>query len=243
MSLQRYEEDLAYIHHAGFSDFARRASPWVLATLQKAGIRDGTIVELGCGSGILLAALGEAGYRAVGVDASAAILDIARSTAPAATLIHASLYDVPLPRCAAVIAMGEGLSYVSDFEPPPAAGLFARIASALDPGGLLLFDVMVRGRETATPYRTWFSGSDWASLVEVVPIPAEHGLSRAITTFRLVHGAYRRGYEEHKVHLFSQSRLVEELEQAGFRVRVSRSYGPVALGPGRRLFLCRKVRA
>lgn len=242
MTPQRYEEDLAYIHHVGFGELARGATPWVLETLRKADIRDGTIVELGCGSGLLLAALTDAGYHPVGVDASAPILDIARTTAPAATLLHASLYELEFRRCAAVIAVGEGLNYVADFDaPPPTADLFARIASALEPNGLLIFDVMVRGRDTTGPYRTWAAGDDWACLVEVLPEPARHRLRREIMTFRLVDGGYRRGHEEHRVHLFSRDELLQQLGEAGFRVRVRRSYGAFALGPGRRLFLCRKV--
>lgn len=236
---QRYEEDLAYIHHVGFSDLARGATPWVIETLRKAGLQGGTVVELGCGSGLLLAALVDTGYHAVGVDASAPILDIAKSAAPAATLLHASLYDVEIPRSAAVVAMGEGLNYVTDFDaPPPTADLFTRIAAALEPNGLLIFDVMVRGRDTTGPYRTWAAGDDWACLVEVLPEPDR--LRRKITSFRLVDGAYRRGAEEHRVHLFSRSDLIQQLEAAGFRVRVRRSYGSMVLGPGRRLFLCRK---
>lgn len=242
MTAQRYEEDLAYIHHVGFSGLARGATPWVIEKLRKAGIRNGTVVELGCGSGLFLAALTEAGYHAVGVDASAPILDIARSTAPAAALLHASLYDVKLPRCAAVIAMGEGLNYVTDFDaPPPTVDLFTRIASALEPHGLLIFDVMVRGRDTTGPYRTWAAGDDWACLVEVLPEPDLHRLRREIVTFRLVDGGYRRGEEEHRVHLFSRGELIQQLKAAGFRVRVRRSYGSMALGPGRRLFACRKA--
>ncbi|HEX3131340.1 MAG TPA: class I SAM-dependent methyltransferase [Thermoanaerobaculia bacterium] len=239
MSAQRYEEDLAYIHHVGFSGLARGATPWVIETLRKAGLQKGTVVELGCGSGLLLAALTESGYQAVGVDASAPILDIARSTAPAATLLHASLYEVEIPRCATVVAMGEGLNYVGDFDaPPPTADLFARTASALEPNGLLIFDVMVSGRDTTGPYRTWASGDNWACLVEVLPEPDR--LRRKIITFRRVEGGYRRGEEEHRVHLFSRRDLIQQLEAAGFRVRVRRSYGAMALGPGRRLFLCRK---
>lgn len=238
---ERYEEDLAYIHHVGFSGLARGATPWVIETLRKTGIQNGTVVELGCGSGLLLAALVDAGYQAVGVDASASILEIARATAPAATLIHASLYELEMPRCSAVVAMGEGLNYVADFDaPPPTADLFTRIASALEPHGLLIFDVMVRGRDTTGPYRTWASGDDWACLVEVLPEPDLHQLRRKITTFRLADGGYRRGEEEHRVHLFSHGELVQQLEEAGFRVRVRRSYGSMVLGPGRRLFLCRK---
>lgn len=241
MNTQRYEEDLAYIHHVGFSDLARGATPWVIETLRKAGIQNGTVVELGCGSGLLLAVLAEAGYHAIGVDASAPILEIARSVAPAATLIPASLYEMEMPRCSAVVAVGEGLNYVADFDaPPPTADLFARIASALETNGLLIFDVMVRVRDTTGPYRTWASGDDWACLVEVLPDPAHSRLRREITTFRLVEGGYRRGEEEHRVHLFSRSDLIRQLKEAGFRVRVRRSYGSMALGPGRRLFLCRK---
>lgn len=242
MTTQRYEEDLAYIHHVGFGDLARGATPWVLETLRQAGIQDGTVVELGCGSGLLLAALTAAGYQAVGVDASAPILDIARTTAPAATLLHTSLYEMEFSRCAAVIAVGEGLNYVTNFEaPPPTADLFARVASALEPNGLLIFDVMISGRDTTGPYRTWASGSDWACLVEVLPDPTRHRLRREITTFRRVDGGYRRGEEEHRVYLFPRDELIQQLEDAGFRVRVRRSYGPMALGPGRRLFLCRKA--
>jgi hypothetical protein len=146
-----------------------------------------------------------------------------------------------MPRCSAVLAVGEGLNYVADFDaPPPTADLFARIASALDPNGLLIFDVMIRGRDTTGPYRTWASGPDWACLVEVLPDVIHHRLRREITTFRLVEGGYRRGEEEHRVHLFSRDELIRQLEEAGFRVRVRRSYGSMPLGPGRRLFLCRK---
>lgn len=242
LTVQRYEEDLAYIHHVGFSGLARGATPWVIETLRESGFQSGTVVELGCGSGLLLAALVDAGYHAVGVDASAPILEIAKSTAPAATLIHASLYEVELPRCAAVVAMGEGLNYVADFDaPPPTAALFSRIASALEPNGLLIFDVMIRGRDTTRPYRTWAAGDEWACLVEVFPDPERHQLRREIVTFRLVGGGYRRGEEEHRVHLFSRSDLIQQLKEAGFRVRVRRSYGSMALGPGRRLFVCRKA--
>lgn len=43
-----YQEDLAYIHHHGFSDLARAAGPWLLRTLHKTGIRNGTIDDWAC---------------------------------------------------------------------------------------------------------------------------------------------------------------------------------------------------
>jgi len=52
MSEENYGEDLAYIHDVGFGDFAWRAAPGVLARLQRHGVDHGTVVDLGCGTGI-----------------------------------------------------------------------------------------------------------------------------------------------------------------------------------------------
>lgn len=239
-----YQEDLAYIHHHGFSDLARAAGPWLLRTLHKAGLRQGTIVELGCGGGVLLAELAAAGYRVVGVDSSASMLEIASSTAPAAELLQGSLYDAPIPACSTVVSVGEALSYVTGPDVrPPTRQLFERITSALAPGGLLLFDTIVRGAEPFTAYRNWASGDDWACLVDVQPHPTSPHLRRAITTFRRVGETYRRGYEEHWVYLFSRPELLRQLQEAGFTVRTSRGYGRVRLAPGRRLFHCSRTRA
>lgn len=239
-SSRRYEEDLAYIHHVGFGDLARQATPAVLQALRPLGAQ-GTVLELGCGSGILLSALVAAGYRGIGVDASAAMIDIAREAVPSAKFLVGSLYEIEVPKCDAVIAMGEALNYVSAKATPPTAQLFDRIVAALPAGGPFLFDAIVRGKQSCSPYRTWASGPDWAALVSVQPDPSGSELRRSITTFRQVDGGYRRGQEEHSVHLFSRSDLLEQLTHAGFRVRTGRSYGTARVGPGRLVFHCRKM--
>jgi SAM-dependent methyltransferase len=79
----RYAPDLAAIHDAGFGGFARDAAPGLLRRLRRAGIRDGLVVDIGCGSGIWARALTDAGYDVLGVDVSEAMLQIARRRAPA----------------------------------------------------------------------------------------------------------------------------------------------------------------
>jgi SAM-dependent methyltransferase len=74
----RYAPDLAAIHDAGFGGFARDAAPGLLRRLRRAGIRDGLVVDIGCGSGIWARALTDAGYDVLGVDVSEAMLQIAR---------------------------------------------------------------------------------------------------------------------------------------------------------------------
>ena len=60
-----YEDDLAYIHDPGFGGFARQTAPELLKILRQAGIQQGLVVDLGCGSGIWPAKLVKAGYRVV----------------------------------------------------------------------------------------------------------------------------------------------------------------------------------
>src|SRR5437764_12214022 len=89
-----YSTDLAYIHDAGFSDFAERAAPELVNILARHGIRRGLVVDVGCGSGVLANGLIEAGYDVVGVDASPAMIRLARAGAPRATFRSASVATV-----------------------------------------------------------------------------------------------------------------------------------------------------
>ena len=56
MSGPIYGEDLAYVHDAGFSAEAPVIARELVRRLRERGIRDGLIVELGCGSGRLASA-------------------------------------------------------------------------------------------------------------------------------------------------------------------------------------------
>ena len=102
-----YGEDLAYIHDAGFGGFALGVAPGILEILTQNGIRDGLIVDLGCGSGILARELIEDGYRVLGIDISEAMIDLARKKAPDAEFWIASLFETDIPSCAAVTSTGE----------------------------------------------------------------------------------------------------------------------------------------
>ena len=77
-----YGEDLAFIHHAGFSGMASGAAPAILQVLADAAIDDGLVVDLGCGGGAWLRELVRAGYSALGIDPSPAFIDLARETVP-----------------------------------------------------------------------------------------------------------------------------------------------------------------
>src|SRR5687767_5957379 len=148
----RYADDLAYVHHTGFADLARGAAEFLVAQLKPRS----TVVDLGCGSGIVLRALTDAGHEAIGVDMSSSMLKIARSTAPSAKLVEGSLYDVEILACDAVFAIGEPLNYGRE----PIAPLFRKIKRALRPGGLFAFDVIVDKPGPSLTKRAFKLGED-----------------------------------------------------------------------------------
>lgn len=226
----------------GFGGYAREAAPGLIGVLREAGVDEGTVVDLGCGSGILLRELGRAGYATVGIDPSPAMLGLARAASPAARLLQAPAERAKLPPCDAVTAIGEILCYL-----PPAATsetglprLLGRVFDALRPGGVFVFDALVADRNDLMCYRTWRQGEDWAVLSDVDEDGAKERLTRRITTFREVKGAWRRSQETHVLRVFPRKALEGALRQAGFSVRVSPCFGLMRLPPRRLCFRARR---
>ena len=70
----------------------------------------GTVVDLGCGSGILAHDVTQAAYSVVGIDVSDAMVAIARDRAPQAEFRFSSFFSADFPTCVAVTAIGEVLN-------------------------------------------------------------------------------------------------------------------------------------
>lgn len=239
-----YQEDLAYVHHTGYADFAQQAAPHLIRLLRERGVAGGLVVDLGCGSGLWARELLRAGYEVLGVDSSPAMVELAQRTAPEARFVAASLYDFALPRCDAVTALGEVLNYIPPGE-EKSPGLFVelqKIGKALRPGGVLLFDLLVQTVGEPMAYRHWSAGDGWAVLVEVAEDKTERQVQREITTFRQVGELYRRSHETHRVHVQARYQVERYLTRAGFSVQVSNRYGDFELAPRRLVFQARKVR-
>lgn len=196
------------------------------------------VVELGCGSGASSRILTDAGYDVIGIDASPAMIELARERAPDADFRVGSFVDAVIPSCDAVTAFGEVLNYLFDERnsAESLAALFGRVHDALRPGGIFLLDIAGPGRDGG---RIWRASEDWAILVDVEE--TDSIITRRMTTFRLVDGTYRRGEEVHRQALFAPTQIAGLLRSAGFGVRVLRSYGePQVLASHVRAFLATK---
>ena len=243
MTADGYEADLAYIHHVGFGGFATQAAPGVIEHLRQCGVRDGLVVDLGCGSGLLARELLDAGYDVLGVDSSASMIKLARANAPSGTFRKQSYLQVPLPACDAVTSLGECLNYLFDRSNTKArlARLFSRIHRALRPGGVFLFDVAGPGRVGGEAERmSHREGKDWAVLLRAEEDSRRNILSRHLTTFRRVGRHYRRSNEVHRLRLYRPAELAAMLRNAGFRVRMLRGYGSLRFARGHAGLLARK---
>lgn len=225
--LETYGPDVAHVHDVGHGDFARDAAPGVLGLMRRAGIHEGLVIDLGCGSGIWAAALVDAGYDVIGVDQSAALLEIARERAPGARFVQASLYDVKLPPCSVVTSLSECLSYSVDRRAgrQAAAIVMRRIAAALRSGGLFVFDVMTAGSEPPGGRRTWSEGPDWVLCLDAREDPEAGTLTRRITVFRPDGDHYRRSDERHRLWLYSRGDALADLDAAGLQARTLTGYG------------------
>jgi SAM-dependent methyltransferase len=103
-----------------------------------------TLLELGCGTGALLAGLADS-FSVTGVDHSPQMLSLAARTVPAARLLQGDITAVTLPsQFDVVICMFDTLNHVMTLDGWLA--VFRRADELLSDGGLFIFDVNTTGR-------------------------------------------------------------------------------------------------
>lgn len=239
-----YGPDLAYVHDEGFGFLVRAAAPALVDMLRSAGFEKGLVVDLACGTGIGAEILADAGFEVLGVDLSENQLAIARRRAPEARFEQASLFDFEPPPCVAISCIGEGLCYTADERAgrDAARRVFERAHAALEPGGILLFDVVAPGRERPEPRRAWYEGDGWLICIEVWEEPDARLLRRRNVTFLPDGDRWRRHEELHTQLEFPPEDVLSDLADAGFEARHLPGYGDFQFRRGHAGFAATKPR-
>ena len=243
--MKGYGADLALIHEKGFSSLARCAAELLVRRLRAAGIRDGLVVDVGCGGGTFATTILNAGYGVLGLDASEAMIRLARQRESRATFRVGTFRSAKVPPCVAVTAIGEGLSYLFDLRMSDTAvdAFLARAHAALVPNGLVMFDV-VETMPRPEARRAWVEADDatWAVLLRVREEDGTGIVRREITSFRKVGATYRRSVEVHRQRRYSREKILRTLRRLGFAARVLRGYGKPRFRKGHVGFFGRKRR-
>jgi SAM-dependent methyltransferase len=235
-----YKADLSAVHHRGFGFHADMCAPGILRLLEPVLERDGLVVEVGCGSGLLTRHLTEAGHRVIATDASPAMLDIARQYAPEAEVRLLVLPADPIPAADAIVSTGHPLNYLAD-EAALDQALVA-CAIALKPGGVLAIDLCDlewgRARIDAPPVSR--IGDDWA-IITRFETPTPNRFDRYIATF--LHnedGSWRRDDEIHRNVLVDTDLVPALLKGHGVRAQVLPAFGDEEFPVGLRAIVGRK---
>lgn len=97
-----------------------------------------TVLDLGCGNGVLTAALREAGYDAFGMEPSAEQLDIARRQYPEIRFVQGDATDFELEEPVDVVFANAVFHWIDRENQPD---MMRCVFRALNPGGQLIFEM------------------------------------------------------------------------------------------------------
>lgn len=120
---------------------------YIAGILQEHGIRDGLVLDLGCGTGKLTRLLQDRGYDMIGVDASGEMLGFAMEKNRDGRILYLQqdmrsfeLYGT----VGAVVSICDAVNYLTEYE--DLVQVFTLVNNYLDPGGVFIFDMN-------TPYK------------------------------------------------------------------------------------------
>lgn len=197
---------------------------YIIEALVQDGIKDGLVLELGCGTGTVTEMLADAGYDMIGIDNSEEML--AEAMEKRAESGHDILYllqdmqDFELyGTVRAVVSVCDSMNYVT--EPEDLEYVFALVNNYLDPGGIFIFDLNtvykyqeILGEQTIAEDREECSFI-WDNFYDEEEMINEYDL----TVFVQEEGdLFRRYCETHYQRAYSLETVRALIEKAGMEV-------------------------
>lgn len=245
MIYDRYAE---VYDRSGQSDFSERARAYLDRLLPRHQWTGRSVLDLACGTGTLALALARQGFRVTGVDASPAMLAAAQAKAADAglsiTFLCQDMRELRLSESVDLaVCFYDSINYLLSLE--DLARTFGRVAAALAPGGLFVFD-------TTTPsmYESLHPGTHFAEVGGVVSVMVEtyEPETRLVTTdvnlFVPRGELYERIVERHVQRAYTEPEVGAALVAAGLREEgryVCFGFDPPAPDTGRIAWVARKM--
>lgn len=203
-------------------------SRYLIGLLREYGIRDGTVLELGCGTGKMTRLLRREGYDMIGVDSSAEMLELAAEaeltpqseSAPDVDILYLLQDMRELELCGSVraaVSVCDSLNYL--LREQDLLETFRRVRQYLEPGGIFIFDM-----NTLYKYRevlgeaTIAENREEGSFIWENYFDRETGINEYdLTLFvREKDGLYRKYEETHFQRAYELPTVKGLLEKAGF---------------------------
>jgi len=217
----------AYTGFAGVYDLFMDNVPYeewgayVAGLLQEYGVRDGLVLDLGCGTGTLTRLLAERGYDMIGVDLSGDMLEEAmEKSGPEILYLQQDMREFELyGTVRAIVSICDSMNYLMGYE--ELVQVLKLANNYLDPGGVFVFDLntlykyqVLLGEQTIAENRD--EGSFiWENYYDEDERVNEYGLTLFI---REEDGRYRKYEEEHYQFAFTLDEVRQAVAEAGMRL-------------------------
>ncbi len=190
---------------------------YLIRTLKKYGIKDGLVLDLGCGTGEMTRRLKAAGYDMIGVDASPDMLDMAsREDSDGILYLNQDMREFELyGTVRAIISVCDSMNYLT--EDGDLRKVLKLSNNYLDPGGILIFDL-----KTPHFFRDVAGEETYAEDLESVFYVWENIYDRKtrlneydMTFFFKEDGLYRKSSEVHIQRAYTMREIKKEIKASG----------------------------
>ncbi|MFT4005799.1 MAG: class I SAM-dependent methyltransferase [Lacrimispora sp.] len=200
---------------------------YVAGLLKEYGIRDGLVLDLGCGTGSLTELLAEQGYDMIGVDGSEDMLQIAmEKRGESGKDILYLLQDMRefelYGTVGAVISICDCMNYILEYE--DLVQVFRLVNNYLDPEGVFIFDLnTVYKYENLLGDSTIAEDREDSSFIWENYYDRESGINEyGLSLFIRQHGdIYRKYRENHYQRAYSLEEVKEAMKEAGLEFMAS----------------------
>ncbi|MDE7434267.1 MAG: class I SAM-dependent methyltransferase [Lachnospiraceae bacterium] len=195
---------------------------YLLEILHREGIRDGLVLDLGCGTGVMTRLLAQAGYDMIGVDASEEMLMAAREESmeyPGILYLLQDMREFELyGTVRAIVSVCDSVNYVLTED--DLRSVFALANNYLDPGGVFIFDMntLYKYRELLGE-RTFCENREEGSFIWENYFDEETGINQYdLTLFiREEDGRYGKYEETHVQRAYDMDTVQRLIEEAGMK--------------------------
>ncbi len=189
--------------------------------LEEYDVRDGLVLDLGCGTGNMTELLAGNGYDMIGIDLSEEMLEIAAKKKEASALdilyLQQDMREFELyGTVKAVISVCDSMNYILEWE--DLCQVFSLVNNYLDPGGIFIFDLNTEykyaqmGEETIAENRE--DGSFiWDNFYDSQEKINEYDLTLFVKEGE--EGLYRKYEETHYQRAYSLEEIRRAIEKAG----------------------------
>ncbi|MCU0521488.1 MAG: class I SAM-dependent methyltransferase [Anaerolineae bacterium] len=227
--MQGYSEGFAAIYNMRWNAFASAAAPRIIALYEQTPLshKVNRLLDLACGTGLLMLAFLERGYEAVGLDLSPAMLAHAQDNVRAqgkrdflaegkVRFVKGDAADFTLDETFGLVTSTfDALNHLPDMD--ALQGCFRSVFRVLEPGGLFVFDLNTRFGLQRWAGMNVQDEDDLVLITRGVVVDEENRAYTQISGFlRQENGLYKRFNQVAYNTIFAMDEVSTALADAGF---------------------------